>query len=397
MNLDVHTILAVGTFLTGTSAAFLLWAWSQARDNDELLWWAAANICNAGAIALMGPWAAHPDWTILRLPSPFLVTLGTGLIWVSARQFSRLATPPWLAAAGPAVFLLVMIAVPSINDSDYARQTVADAIAASLLLAAAGALWRGRNDGLRSLPALTALIVLQAGIGITSILFGTKTFGYLPGAATTEPSGGLAFLVFLVFTCGSAIFVTAMVRERGESKQRRAAEIDSLTGVASRGAFLDAARDLLSRPPARPVTLVLFDLDYFKSINDSFGHAVGDHVLERFGATLRRCLRRDDIAGRLGGEEFAVLLPGFGPEAAYVVAERIRGAFAEGGRVIDRRPVNATVSAGIAASGGGPVAVERLLEIADRALYRAKAKGRNQVEGDERREPPQDAVVIRIA
>jgi diguanylate cyclase (GGDEF)-like protein len=110
-----------------------------------------------------------------------------------------------------------------------------------------------------------------------------------------------------------------------------------------------------------------------------YGHAIGDRVLRAFAAALHRCLGVDDLAGRLGGEEFAVLLPGQSEVPALALAERIRLAFAEAASEIDGRAINGTVSIGVAASRIGGHDLDGLLGRADSALYQAKEAGRNRV------------------
>jgi len=125
---------------------------------------------------------------------------------------------------------------------------------------------------------------------------------------------------------------------------------------------------------------MLLDLDHFKSINDRFGHAVGDRVLEIFADVASGCVRRMDLFGRLGGEEFAALLIDTTRERAQVVAEEIRGRFAAAAREVDGRTVESTVSIGIVISQDAVPDLTVLLAQADHALYRAKDNGRNRVE-----------------
>jgi diguanylate cyclase (GGDEF)-like protein len=132
-----------------------------------------------------------------------------------------------------------------------------------------------------------------------------------------------------------------------------------------------------------PVSLVVFDLDHFKTINDTHGHAVGDKVLRLFCDTARVSLRRVDRIGRLGGEEFALVLPETSLAAAIEIAERVRIMYEAGGRVVDGIEINGTASAGVAASSSDS-SVQSLLIAADAGLYEAKARGRNRVE----RAPP---------
>jgi diguanylate cyclase (GGDEF)-like protein len=126
--------------------------------------------------------------------------------------------------------------------------------------------------------------------------------------------------------------------------------------------------------------LLLMDLDHFKQINDRFGHAVGDGVLRLFGTVAQAELASDDVLGRLGGEEFAALLPGRDLPEAMAVADRIRRAFALAGATVAGCRVGARVSIGMAAQRDTTRRLEDLLQEADMALYRAKANGRDRVE-----------------
>jgi diguanylate cyclase (GGDEF)-like protein len=126
--------------------------------------------------------------------------------------------------------------------------------------------------------------------------------------------------------------------------------------------------------------VLLIDLDHFKSINDRFGHAIGDRVLQVFADAAKSSLRSCDLVGRLGGEEFAALLYDAARERALAVAERIRASFAQAAGDVDGRPVGATVSIGIAVNDDQPLDVSELLRQADQALYHAKERGRNRVE-----------------
>jgi len=141
--------------------------------------------------------------------------------------------------------------------------------------------------------------------------------------------------------------------------------------------YLD--RQDLAHVQAEDFSLVVFDLDRFKSINDGFGHAVGDAVLRRFGQTVHTMLRADDTLGRIGGEEFVLLLPKTDIANSIQIAERVRAAFEAEGKVVDGVAVGATVSAGVATARPDST-VQSLLIAADAGLYEAKACGRNRVE-----------------
>jgi diguanylate cyclase (GGDEF)-like protein len=129
-----------------------------------------------------------------------------------------------------------------------------------------------------------------------------------------------------------------------------------------------------------PTAVLLIDLDHFKSINDRFGHAIGDRVLQVFADAAKSSIRSCDLIGRLGGEEFAAVLYNAAREKALTLAEGIRTAFAEAAVDVDGRPVGATVSIGVVLTQDQPLDVADLLGQADQALYHAKARGRNRVE-----------------
>jgi diguanylate cyclase (GGDEF)-like protein/PAS domain S-box-containing protein len=166
-----------------------------------------------------------------------------------------------------------------------------------------------------------------------------------------------------------------------ERELRRLATVDELTELANRRQFFDRGRRMLERArrSGRPVALLLFDLDHFKQINDTFGHAAGDLVLRRVAAACREVLRSGDLVARLGGEEFAVLLDGADAVEAELVAERLREAIAGLDIAVRGRRMPVTASLGVALPAPGREDLEACLAAADRALYRAKRAGRNRV------------------
>ncbi len=134
--------------------------------------------------------------------------------------------------------------------------------------------------------------------------------------------------------------------------------------------------------------VAMCDVDHFKAINDEFGHSAGDRVLQQIAKSLTEYVRRNDIVARWGGEEFLVIFSEIKLTAARIVAERLRGRLANMPKV-EGGPDQITVSVGLAMLGHG-ISAEMLIEQADQALYRAKARGRNRVEvaGEERRKTP---------
>lgn len=160
------------------------------------------------------------------------------------------------------------------------------------------------------------------------------------------------------------------------------AQTDPLTQVANRGRFIEIANEELARCRryGHPLSLWMIDVDHFKVVNDTYGHHAGDVALQSLMVTSRQALRDWDIMGRMGGEEFAVLLPETDSKQAQDVADRLRLAVAATDIPIENgATVRLTVSTGIATANDDDVTVETLLDRADKALYEAKRSGRNKV------------------
>jgi diguanylate cyclase (GGDEF)-like protein len=177
--------------------------------------------------------------------------------------------------------------------------------------------------------------------------------------------------------------VLELAKERTLRAHKSAALTDPLTGLFNRRGLIEAARELAekyAKKAGKPVAMLAFDLDHFKSINDRFGHALGDDVIKLFAATANSSLRLTDFVVRLGGEEFAAIMPGT-LEDGMVVGERIRAAFEAAAQTVSGRYVGATVSVGVA-SHESAANIDALLARADAALYAAKANGRNRVEAE---------------
>lgn len=174
---------------------------------------------------------------------------------------------------------------------------------------------------------------------------------------------------------------TEELRQQRDAAER-AARTDSLTGVASRGAFTEAAEAEIQRALRyrQPLCMVLIDLDHFKTVNDTHGHASGDAVLASFARTILREVREVDLIGRLGGEEFAVLLPNISAGEAVQVADRMRDAVARSELRVNGQPLHYTASFGVAEFDPRELSLSSLLSRADSALYDAKRRGRNRVE-----------------
>ena len=190
-------------------------------------------------------------------------------------------------------------------------------------------------------------------------------------------------------TVNGAIIVNQDITARKEiekeleatlARERALARTDDLTAAFNRRHFFDLARHELAiaRRYHQPLSLILFDVDHFKRINDTAGHDAGDEVLRRVARTVRAHLRESDVFARYGGEEFVILLPRTGTSEAVVAAERIRNAIADDATVTSQGVRVVTISSGVAELLAGDDSLDLLIQRADRALYVAKRQGRNR-------------------
>jgi two-component system cell cycle response regulator len=203
---------------------------------------------------------------------------------------------------------------------------------------------------------------------------GTVALGPSPRGASTEDRR----LVGLVAQeLGGALRIASLV-----SEARRLAATDALTGLMNRRAFLEAMDREKSRAERHtlPVSLLMLDVDHFKKVNDTYGHDAGDAVLRGIAAVLRKIARKSDFVARWGGEEFIVALAQTAEAGGRVAAERVRRAIAEATFTLSSgETLRATASIGLAGATAA-FNLEEVVARADRALYAAKARGRNRVE-----------------
>lgn len=164
-------------------------------------------------------------------------------------------------------------------------------------------------------------------------------------------------------------------------RMKQLAITDSLTGLYTRRHFTSLGQMELERAVryGHPLAVLMVDIDFFKQVNDTRGHSVGDQVLQAVAATCRSELRQSDIIGRYGGEEFAIILPQTSPEGAYATAERIRSLVELNPISTTRGKIFVTASLGLVVMDDKLTSLELLLDCADRAMYTAKRSGRNQV------------------
>jgi two-component system, cell cycle response regulator len=163
----------------------------------------------------------------------------------------------------------------------------------------------------------------------------------------------------------------------------RLTTVDGLTQIFNKRYFMENIERELSRSQryGRSLSLIIFDIDHFKNINDTYGHLAGDYVLKRLAAVVQENIRREDFLARYGGEEFAIILPEIDKANALVMAEKVRGLIEIQKFVFENTPIPTTISLGVASTGDEAIDSMELIREADQCLYKAKKTGRNKVVG----------------
>ena len=241
---------------------------------------------------------------------------------------------------------------------------------------------------------LVPLVTLPARFGSRGVAAGVAFIGVLVTAIAivVEPSQPLPpiYALFALLTTLTAVAILSTALMRSDVDHRTEAVIDGLTGMLNRRALDQRLQELTAQAQitGQPIAVIAADIDHFKRVNDEHGHATGDAVLVEVAYRLRKALRAFDLAYRVGGEEFLIVLPGADVAAAADLAEQLRAAVA----AEPAAGLWVTMSFGVAGSAGPGLQRELLLDEADTALYAAKARGRDQVVS-----APQPAAAVTLA
>ena len=301
---NLPTLLAITVFTSVLAGCLLLLSWLQHRRVFALAQWGTAFIIAAIATALIViARGKAPDlWSIVI--GNGILAAAYGLIWSGARSFEGKRVSIVLTLAG-ALIWLASCAIGPIYALPEARAIVMAAIAIAYGLLTVLELWRGRGDGVWRWPIILLLLGHAAAIPVRIPLAGEWTN---PNPFDVDLRTFAIFETVFVCICAAYLF-GGLVKDRIAARYWRASLIDP--GVTNRRGFLQAGERLMVRTRfARGATaLLLFDLDRFKSINDRYGHGAGDAVLTAFCQLATSLLRPTDLFGRIGGEEFASLLP----------------------------------------------------------------------------------------
>jgi diguanylate cyclase (GGDEF)-like protein len=377
MSFDTSTLYLFATMVAGMLGAMLV-LFGKQENIPALKWWGTAYLLGASSVAI---------WTIggATLGEPLLLALhalgfaACGMVWNASRVFlGRKPNLPGLLF-GAAVWVGAALAVP-LNPAT--RLIVGAAIVAIYAGLTASELWSERRRTMHKRWPAIVVPVMHGCVLALPILLGSLLRPH--DETFTSSIWVTAFSIELVlYAIGTVFVIFMLVSDRAVTVHKTAASVDPLSGMLNRRGFSEASNRVIEREAAagRAVTVMIFDIDHFKSINDRFGHPAGDEILKLFSTVVVSNLRISDLSGRIGGEEFAALLA-CSLDEGVIVAERVREAFETSNIVCEEGPVDTTVSIGVA---GGPAGTELevLLAAADTALYQAKRSGRNRVEAAE--------------
>jgi diguanylate cyclase (GGDEF)-like protein len=379
MPLDIPTLVIVSIFVTAILGLLLLLVWVQDRSIQALAWWGAAYLIAGLSITMLSGQVPLNQAVSADIASALLFA-ACGLSWSASRLFDDKEVRPFTMFAGALIWLLACL-IPEFETSTVGRMIVSSLIVSNYTLMTAFELWGGRAEKL--VTRWPAMIVLVLHGLVFPAQIPLSIWQPAERELTWYANGWMALLALetLLYVIASAFIVLAMAKERNERIHKTAATVDPLTGIANRRAVISVGNRLIrtTARPGRPVAALMFDLDHFKKINDTYGHAVGDSALIVFARVASTNMRSNDLIGRLGGEEFAAVLPNMNADEALAAADRVRLAFVEAAKQVDGFPLGATLSAGVAVTTDSLMTVDQLLARADEALYAAKAGGRNRV------------------
>lgn len=337
-------------FISLAVALLFSWViWGQANDAVLFGWLLLLCLATLGRLALfLAYFRAEPtEQNVLRWEQPYVVTLlFSSLLWgCGALLAIPASSPPHQAFA---MFTLIGMAGGAISNYSALRFVAVGAMLAVLL---PSTLWLIFHPG-----------KLQLAMALGSCIF---------------MLGALRSTKVLSSALHRSLQLTHELRQAHEIAERLA-RTDALTGVSNRRAFFERGQQIARycERNTHPLSALLVDIDHFKDINDQYGHSAGDSALQQVGTILQQSFRKSDVCGRLGGEEFAILLPDTPLAEAHEVAEKLRHTVAAMPIVLSDQRATLNVSIGVAT---GSYDIEALLQHADAAMYRAKRAGRNRV------------------
>lgn len=383
MNLDARTLLISMILAYGLSVLGMLVAasWRNGRrKRDGIGKWAAAMLLQTMTWALIAARGRIPDLFSVAVADGFMAA-GFALMLAAIREFQQRRMPRWQFLVPVALSMLIAAMMPEDIGGRfvwgglvYGFQMVL--IARALLYdraTRAGRAWRLLFGGV-------VMILIVLGLRAGSALAGHTEFAQPQNNLPLQPIQLIAYIAMMSIALPGSIGFLLLVKERTDREFMHLAMTDSLTGIPNRRALMNYASHALARRSGLPLALLMIDVDHFKTINDTHGHQTGDEVLCKLAGLLEGRLRRHDLVGRYGGEEFCVIAPDTDAGGARVLAEALCKIIAATPFATAAGTLTVSVSIGISSCPARDTReLKDMLAEADAALYDAKQSGRNKM------------------
>ena len=376
--LSVPTVMICVAITVLIVAVALTLVWIHDHREKAVLWWAAGMWSAVIGASLIATRTLLPHWLAVGIG----VTVMAFAFALVASGFAVFVGGRGNAAAlgaGPMAWLASYLFVPGFTDTVAYRATAMSVILGCYCVLIIRSAWKGwKAERLPTFLATVLIYSAHCGFYVVRTLFAI----FIPateqgGEIQAVWVGAVALEAFTMSIFSTFVFL-ALIKERAERKYRLAAEIDSLTNSATRRFFVSETRDKLVKAPKAGV-LAIIDLDFFKSVNDCFGHLGGDRVLQAFGKFVNERLESGMVFGRLGGEEFGLFLPDREMSQAREFLEQVRADVEAMQIPFMGSPIRITISIGAASVREAGVDFDHLMAAADGALYLAKEEGRNRL------------------
>lgn len=375
--MDASTLFSANVLLLSIFSITFLAMSFQVSPRAHFLSWSAANALLAAGLLCFALDSYLPAHVAYLLPNGLLL-LGFGFHWHAARRIAHLPSRISNVFAPTSAYLLVAAAAFLL--SDYALAFLASNVVFTILAVLTITVYA--KAPFRGLMSPIGLILAFFFLGAEGVLRTAQ--GLLSG----DPQGpgmlserilDIHLMSALVFVSLTGAFSLALSFELIARGHKEAARRDPLTGAFNRREFQARLEEILEGTVEEDFGLIHFDLDHFKQVNDRYGHVAGDEALVRITSAVKAQLRQDDCFARLGGEEFAVLLPSISRDNAYKVANRLRECISGLRFAFAPEDFRLTASAGVYHGDGEALASTDILQTVDKELYKSKKAGRDRV------------------
>ena len=374
MFLDQLSVLVAICFSGASLGITFLMMWAIGRSEIHLLIWSIGLALIVAGVVVFGAVIERYNSGLL-LTSFLLLIAGFGLLNAGCARFCTGRTN-WTSTTVSVALASIPTSIAFALGYSGIGTMIGNVAIGALLILIARHYWLARTESRILMTANTICCVATAAsfiaCGYALAEQGQIVLTARP-ANWAEEINSIMAIAGLTGIGGLSLTLNQMrIANRHKSDAMR----DALTGLLNRRALFDTRMGIASAGTA----VVMMDLDYFKTINDRFGHDSGDRMLMAFADVIHSNIRSNDLAARMGGEEFCIIMPDSSPKTSAAVADRIRRQIEATIVQTENGPVQATVSAGIAIRSAEPETLQSLLSRADTALYEAKASGRNRVQ-----------------